>query len=449
MKMQHYHETVDELWESVVENNIDKVACLLKEKKVNPNNRHKDRHFTNPHKATALILACDKQYYDIVELLLTNEKRPADVNIADSNGVRPIWVAVEKKDIKLTRLLLTKAKVDLEFVKIFNKRITPLIRAVQLGSTDMVRELLRGGADINVRKLIHRRTIESTPLMVAVELRNIDMCVFLLNARCDVNVKVKDAASKTTTTTALLTALKLPQETRHAFLELLLSYGAIVAPETDVYREPMRLAAKENCEDIVNCFMKYGYNLQKDLNVYPFSANVFSAAINDGAEVCCLEFLKWGAGLHQWDDRKFKDYFNCAARRGQACLGTMMAMIEIYPGLLQQDWVVDKIYPGKIVSRSAETIFHKWIQETRKSPMCLQQLCKARIIRQLGSKHPLLSHHPHIPTNINKLPLSPRLKQFLQIPEIRDGLAHLGIQVAIERDSNGIYHCKYKAEEEE
>ena len=195
---------MDELWEAVAENDVEKVMYLLSQGKVNPNKRYKS-HFTNPRQATPLLLACDKQYYEIVEMLLMNKRYPADVNMSDSQGLRPIWIAVEKNDFELARLLLATAKVDFEFVKnLDDEPIALLIMAVRLGNQNMVQDLLEGGADINCQKLIQQNYISWTPLMEAVRRENIAMCRFLLDAGCDINFKVRCAFTRKFQTAIML-----------------------------------------------------------------------------------------------------------------------------------------------------------------------------------------------------------------------------------------------------
>ena len=80
----------------------------------------------------------------------------------------------------------------------------------------------------------------------------------------------------------------------------------------------------------------------------------------------------------------------------------MCLVIALNPQVLQEDWLVQKDFPAKLMQH--EDII-QWLVEHRKHPASLQQLCKSAILSQLGTFY--------VP-NINPLPLPKLLKTYLQ-----------------------------------
>ena len=171
------------LCSAVQENDLKTVQNLLWGDKVNQNTLCWN---AGSVPTTPLIIACKAKHYCIVEHLLTVPICPADVNMADGSGRRPIEVAIHAQDVQLLSILLHKGtkqfKPDLKYTLHGHWR-TPLLEAVYVGNTDIVRELIKAGADVNLQDDLH----DESPLYAAAKCNNTEMCSMLLQNGCDMN----------------------------------------------------------------------------------------------------------------------------------------------------------------------------------------------------------------------------------------------------------------------
>jgi ankyrin repeat protein len=88
---------------AVEDNNIDKVKSFL-ESGVDVNTK-------NFIDQSLLHIACDRKYYDMIELLLSHPK--IDLNILDSNNLTVLDVSIKKKETQVTKMLLTNKNIDI------------------------------------------------------------------------------------------------------------------------------------------------------------------------------------------------------------------------------------------------------------------------------------------------------------------------------------------------
>ena len=70
----------------------------------------------------------------------------ADVNAMDKTGLTPLMLAAENGDTGMTGVLI-EARADIDFRRGGNNRETALMRAAYKGSSDVVKALLKAGAD--------------------------------------------------------------------------------------------------------------------------------------------------------------------------------------------------------------------------------------------------------------------------------------------------------------
>ena len=70
------------------EGNVQKLKSVMRSRNVNLNTRD----LNDPEAPTALLVACQLEYVDIVKIMLTMKKaKYLDVNQEDRLGKRPIW----------------------------------------------------------------------------------------------------------------------------------------------------------------------------------------------------------------------------------------------------------------------------------------------------------------------------------------------------------------------
>jgi len=104
----------------------------------------------------------------------------ADVKKKDRYGATPLWYAVHRVDLEITKLLLNKgAKLDATSASL------GLQRAVERKNTDMLKLLLSSGADPNSKYM------GAPPLVGACQRKDTTMIRILLDSGADINLKSK------------------------------------------------------------------------------------------------------------------------------------------------------------------------------------------------------------------------------------------------------------------
>ena len=127
-------------------------------------------------------------------------KHGADVNAKDNRGW-PLWVYAKNKEV-LDLLVKNGAKIPGFDVKKYNKGYTPLHLAAENGSKEVVKLLIKYGANVNaygavsvpVTATLHVFAprvikISKTPLHIAVERGYKDIAELLIKHGADVNAK--------------------------------------------------------------------------------------------------------------------------------------------------------------------------------------------------------------------------------------------------------------------
>ena len=63
------------------------VRKFLEKRDVNVNMRDME----DPLEPTPLLVACERQHYDVIKALVGARPKPADINLESTKGKRPIW----------------------------------------------------------------------------------------------------------------------------------------------------------------------------------------------------------------------------------------------------------------------------------------------------------------------------------------------------------------------
>ena len=196
---------------------------------------------------TPLIIAVEKNFVDIIELLLEHEN--IDVNIKNNYNQTPLIIAVEKNFVDIVKLLLGHNNIDVNIQNNYNQ--TPLHIALYTNN-DIVKLLLEY-KDININ-LINK--YGETPLHIAANKNNIDIVKLLLQ-RNDININIINKYDGTPLHIAAnnnnIDIVKLLLQRNDININLINKYG-----ET-----PLHIAANNNNIDIVKLLL-----LQRnDINV--------------------------------------------------------------------------------------------------------------------------------------------------------------------------------------
>ena len=136
----------------------------------------------DPEGVTALYISVQNNFPDIVEQLV---RRGADVNLPRSDGATPLYVAAHKRYLKVARTLLQAPGIKVN--QAAGGRFIPLKAAARKGHKDIVRLLLRNGADPNIKN-----DTGSTPLHAACVTGDTAIVEMLLHAGSDMDAGAED-----------------------------------------------------------------------------------------------------------------------------------------------------------------------------------------------------------------------------------------------------------------
>ncbi|RUS35019.1 ankyrin repeat-containing domain protein [Jimgerdemannia flammicorona] len=115
---------------------------------------HVDLQLRNKSGETALIVACKLNDADIVDSLLAKPGCSGDdvlVNIADDSSSTALFIAAQNANVRIVTALLDKCNADPNSSVHRETGSTPLIEAVKKKNLDVVRLLLKAGANVNVK----------------------------------------------------------------------------------------------------------------------------------------------------------------------------------------------------------------------------------------------------------------------------------------------------------
>ncbi len=430
---------MDNLCKSIKHSDVDEVRRLVNEDKVNPNKLHK----FGERWITPLLLACEMQLLDIVEVLLTNPVHPADVNMEDKRGIRPIWIAVDDLNSSLVRVIRDKATMKLDVnctietrhlkygdrlhtercnSRLFghlchcgthDQRYTPLNVAVQRNNIALVRELIKAGADITSQKLIAEGKISKSPLQKALESSSHgDIIRLLIRNRSDVNNSRWD---------------------RYVFPDYM-THAAI---------SPMGQAYLSGRCEAIDILMRHGYKLCFSEGK-EYKEELFVLASTTLFQSSVTRLIQWGIDFKHYGNIC---YFKEAVSSNFGFMYPLAYIImEIHPECIQESWFETNIFSEYIQSQLSDPVYNDpvkeyvnlflvWLQEERRQPRSLQALCKVNVLQKLFAmarqrnqeeqRMSVFPSQPYIPALISELPLPSPVKDYLQITSLADAQAQV------------------------
>jgi len=204
------HQKLDEntlLLDAVKDGDEDGVRDLLNEGIANVCEKNEDGQ-------TALHLAVLYSRDPIVSLLI---EKGADIEAADKDGCKPLYIAAKSGDLFLAEALLSfNAQVESFNVK---TQTTAFYQAIENGHEKIAKSLLEHGADINT-KFLNGRTV----LYNAVDIRKLDLVEFLLRHGANKKLLEEDG---------LLDRLASGDDTDQQLLKMLQKVQLVQGPSID------------------------------------------------------------------------------------------------------------------------------------------------------------------------------------------------------------------------
>ncbi|KXX82245.1 Ankyrin-3 [Madurella mycetomatis] len=228
---------------------------------------------------TPLYIAARKGYEDVVRLLLQRAGRHTEIDAQNTLGWSPLHAASYYRRKKIVAML-TKAHPELLEMGIKDAGWTALHMASSLGYSEIVEELIHGGANIEART----RNNDSTPFYIAAREGHVNVLQILIGKGVDIGVRIKGrwtplhAASYFGRKEALEFLLRsgAPREARMTdgwtalhkaaeagftdIVDVLLDYGANIDAR-DMSREtPLHVAVAHNRADVLRLLLLRGAN---------------------------------------------------------------------------------------------------------------------------------------------------------------------------------------------
>ncbi|KAH9514056.1 hypothetical protein Btru_030099 [Bulinus truncatus] len=361
--------------------NCRKVGKILKTKDVCIN----DTDPTDSTSPTAIIIACQLELLDMVELLLTAKPEPANVNAVSLTGCRAIWCAVKQGNIQLTKLLLSTKKCEVNYVD-KETGFTPLYKAIILNNAEIVKELLKAGADVNAKLFFHSSMI--TPLIKAIQVNNIHICQLLINFLCNLHAKTEDGH----------TGLHFAVIYRcYDICELLLKSGINVNGKSKNGITAMTVAIEEHNPYMVRLLLQYGYKMDRP---YSWHETPLEQAIRLHSNHSAMTLLSWGCKV---TSKKKLSCFYLAVN--EKLWDIVHFLVQLYPKFLQEKWLREERWPVAVYYDEA---LRNSLLELSKNVFRLKELCRSKVFRCIGK---------YAPVKIIQLPLPVSLINYLLFQE--------------------------------
>ncbi|KAK3757349.1 hypothetical protein RRG08_008737 [Elysia crispata] len=378
---------VAEFFNAVKLQNCTKVKKMLKKREVDVEAVDQ----TDPVCPTAIIIASELGYVDMVHTLMHAKPNHADVNAESRLGRRAIWWAAKRKDVDLAKQLLTDKTLEVNYMD-KESGCTSLYRAILSNCAEVARELIHAGADVNMRRLGFDVGAE-TPLIKSVQMNNIEIADLLINSMCNINARTEEGLA------ALHFAVAYR---RYDICELLLKSRAKVQAKSKNGVTAMTVAIEQHNPYMVRLLVQYGYKLDKS---YSWGETPLAQAIKIHSLESALTLLHWGCSLTC--KRKLPSYFYMAVKEKQWAV--IKFLTHLNPYYLQEKWLLKEQWPVSIYHRAD---VRQNLLEAQRQVWTLKELCRACVFRRIGK---------YAPVKVDKLPLPCVLKEYLKFSEfVRD-----------------------------
>ena len=225
------------LFEAVKANKVNFVKHFIKLKGLSVNVNHKE-HDTA---LTALMMASEKGYFDIVECLVKQGK--AQLDTQDDEGYSALHKAVKNDHVDIVKLLVERG-ADMNLPSI--RQQTSLYFAARQGNLDIVKILIGNGANVDCMN----DGLDFTPLHVACCKGRFEVSKFLIEVgKADMNKG----------TGSCLSPLYFACESGHLDLvKYLLDKGASLVTGFEGEIQVMQIAAEMGHIEIVNILLERG-----------------------------------------------------------------------------------------------------------------------------------------------------------------------------------------------
>lgn len=272
---------------------------------------------------TALYLACERGYPDLVELLL---KHKADATIGDSEPASlgdakrysPLTIAAGNGHLAVVKVLLSSG-VDIESRDASNR--TAIWIAAVKNQPTVVRFLCEAKAKVNCPG-----RFDTTPLQEAISHGNIEVVKVLLEHGKGLDLEIRDKQKRTVLYAAV-------EKNNPDLVRLLCEANAKV----NIYGEydtPLSLAAKRGFTEVVKVLLKYGKGIDLEMRSRCFfSATPLYHAAQSGHTDAVSVLCEAGADLEARDGKFGDTPIKVALKNGHK---DVVAVLEKYEATRQK-----------------------------------------------------------------------------------------------------------------
>ncbi|CAF2917364.1 unnamed protein product [Rotaria sp. Silwood2] len=354
-------ENIDALFNAVKTEDYSKIYNLLHDKKVSASTVN----YADVNRPSLLIECCKRSDKKLLQIIIKIEKNQLKTSYEDAHGHRAAWYAIENNFIIGIHDLLEHKLIDpnLHDTK---TSLTPLLQAIEKKRSEIVEELIRAGADVNLppRNPAYHGL---TPLILAIVNGTDEISQCLINSLCSLNQYVEDGY------TALHYSVIM---SRHPTITSLLTAGARTNVRSIYGVTPMTLAIL--CDDpySVKILIEHGYAITRS---YPWNEYPFEQAINIHAEGSAMMIAHLGCELKIKQGNRTSNPLTMAANEGLVNL--MFLLLNMQPQWINQHWIRKRQYPNALYRLKN---VQNELQRMFTNPFRLKQLCRAKISQTIG-----------------------------------------------------------------
>lgn len=243
--------------------------------------------------SSALHLACEHNHFNIAEILL---KANCDPSPKDPNNKTPLHFAVKNDNANMIDLLLNYGADpnvvawDSSSFHVYTKaqKVSPLHLAAMKGNLKVVKKLVEGGADIEVKN--HKG---EPPIFKTLYAGQADVAEYLLNIAIEQSLDISKWEDHFANT-LLHAAIWIP-ESPGKVINLLVNCGCVVNKTNNQKKSPLHIAAEFNLVEAAKALLDNGCPLKSRDSSGETPMHV--SALNDNKEIMRL-FIAYGVDVN-------------------------------------------------------------------------------------------------------------------------------------------------------
>ncbi|XP_055838337.1 ankyrin-3-like [Episyrphus balteatus] len=222
-----------------------------------------------------------------IEITLMLLDHAADINARNESGLSPLLIAIQEKQETIVDILLKRGAI----LNTCSKGISPLHHAVEMRLCNITEKLLQFGAYVDSKaNLYHKK--EYTPLHCATENGDLEIVKVLLKKGANVNFKTADG----------LTSLHLACKTGNVeIIDLLLSSNADINAREHNKLTPLYIAVENSRREAAKLLMDHGAKINDE---FDNGKTILSCAVDKRLSLIVNDILQYSPDVNNIINKK-------------------------------------------------------------------------------------------------------------------------------------------------